>query len=486
MAVAAPAAAEPADASRGQLLYSTHCVECHTTQMHWRAQRQARDWDSLTAQVRRWQGEVRLEWTQQDIDAVARHLNDEFGIAHPESAYRHALLARFPEHGDAILAWFESCVAARRAAYTLFALHSAPALLVWALRQWRGAEADRWTRRTVGDELAAIADPQLRAVLGARWGDYGVPPAQAPFVEHALVTGSFDAGAYYPVGGPARFAQAPIPTIEAAGGEVRLRCDAKRILSDGSRVGGVEYVCGGQLRRDAARTVVSAMGVANTVACLEPGDAAAWQQTVRGLAPGLAYVALYLGFDGDIGAAGASTASHWIYGSEDVGAAWQRPGDEDAPGLYASFPSLKDPAGDGKPTAEVVAMVDAAAFAAWLGAADAHRPPEYLALKARIEERLLAQFLRHFPRLRPLLRFHELATPVTQQRYVRAPQGAMYGVEMSAARLASPALHLRTPLPGLLLAGQDATSPGVQGAFMGGLMAAAAVEPALWSRLRSA
>jgi all-trans-retinol 13,14-reductase len=79
-----------------------------------------------------------------------------------------------------------------------------------------------------------------------------------------------------------------------------------------------------------------------------------------------------------------------------------------------------------------------------------------------------------------------LATPVTQQRYVRAPQGAMYGVEMSAARLASPALHLRTPLPRLLLAGQDATSPGVQGAFMGGLMAAAAVEPALWSRLRSA
>lgn len=74
-ALAAPVVASPADVSRGQLLYSTHCIECHTTQMHWRARRQVRDWESLKAQVRRWQGEARLQWTEQDIDAVARHLN---------------------------------------------------------------------------------------------------------------------------------------------------------------------------------------------------------------------------------------------------------------------------------------------------------------------------------------------------------------------------------------------------------------------------
>jgi all-trans-retinol 13,14-reductase len=43
---------------------------------------------------------------------------------------------------------------------------------------------------------------------------------------------------------------------------------------------------------------------------------------------------------------------------------------------------------------------------------------------------------------------------------------------------------VRTPLPGLLLAGQDVTSPGVEGAFMGGWMAAAAIEPGLWARMR--
>jgi hypothetical protein len=62
--------------NRGQLLYSTHCVECHTSQMHWRAQRLARDWDSLREQVTRWQGTARLQWSADDIDAVTRHLND--------------------------------------------------------------------------------------------------------------------------------------------------------------------------------------------------------------------------------------------------------------------------------------------------------------------------------------------------------------------------------------------------------------------------
>jgi len=406
-----------------------------------------------------------------------------FGIPHPESAYRDALLERFPGERGAILGWFEACATARRSAFALFAQHSAPAPLAWVLRQWSGAEVEHWARRTLADELARIGHPQLRAVLGARWGDYGAPPEQAPFLEHALVTGSYDGGAWYPVGGPARFAQALVPTIAAAGGEVRVGCEVRRILVEGGRASGVAFHCGGREQQERTGDVVSAMGVLNTVACLPENEVQAWQQTVRGLGPGLPCAVLYLGFDGDIAAAGASSANHWIYESEDMGAAWRSPQEEDAPGLFVSFPSLKDPGQRGLPTAEVVVPLDAAAFAPWLAQPDAHRLPAYRALKEAVAQRLLRQFLRHFPALQPMLRFHELATPLTQQRYVRAPQGAMYGIEMSAERLTSPALRVRTPLRGLLLAGQDVASPGVQGAFMGGLLAAAALEPALWRQL---
>jgi mono/diheme cytochrome c family protein len=69
----AGAGAEP---TRGQLLYDTHCIACHSTQMHWRDKRQATDWASLLAQVRQWQAREGLSWTDADVDAVATYLND--------------------------------------------------------------------------------------------------------------------------------------------------------------------------------------------------------------------------------------------------------------------------------------------------------------------------------------------------------------------------------------------------------------------------
>ena len=64
--------------TRGELLYSTHCIECHTTQIHWRANRVAIDWETLKFQVRRWQGVLNLGWTEADADDVAHYLNDTF------------------------------------------------------------------------------------------------------------------------------------------------------------------------------------------------------------------------------------------------------------------------------------------------------------------------------------------------------------------------------------------------------------------------
>ena len=76
LGAALPPASGQVPPSRGALLYGNHCVECHDARMHWRDQRLARDWGSLKAQVRRWQGEANLQWSEDEIDAVARHLND--------------------------------------------------------------------------------------------------------------------------------------------------------------------------------------------------------------------------------------------------------------------------------------------------------------------------------------------------------------------------------------------------------------------------
>jgi len=62
--------------SRGELLYTAHCISCHTTQMHWRDSRAARDWTTLKFQVRRWQNAASLGWPDSDIQEVARYLNE--------------------------------------------------------------------------------------------------------------------------------------------------------------------------------------------------------------------------------------------------------------------------------------------------------------------------------------------------------------------------------------------------------------------------
>lgn len=406
----------------------------------------------------------------------------EFGIAHPEVAYKAALTARFSGEAVQIDRWFEACQAARQAAFTLIAMHNMPPWMAWGLRLLRGSSSEAWAKRTLADQLSGIDHPQLRAVLGARWGDYGAPPETAPFVEHALVTGSFNAGAYFPVGGPARFAQTLLPALGPAGGEFRLGAEVRRILVDGGRVTGVEVTQDGVTCTERSSHVISDIGVANTLACLDAREAQTWRDAARELEPSPGFFALYIGLEGDIAAAGATSANHWIYESEEIGRLWQQPADEDAPGLFVSFPSLKDPSWQGPPTAEVLTFVDPAVFAPWL-TGQSGNSDDYAAFKDWVAERLLAQFQRHFPALAPMVRFHEAATPLTQHRFVRAAGGSMYGIEMTTERMGSDAVRLRTPVPGLVLAGQDVAGPGVGPSLMTGVMAAATVDVGVWREL---
>ncbi len=64
--------------SRGELLYSTHCIGCHSTQIHWRDKKVAKNWVSLKAEVGRWQRASGLGWSEEDVTDVARYLNTQY------------------------------------------------------------------------------------------------------------------------------------------------------------------------------------------------------------------------------------------------------------------------------------------------------------------------------------------------------------------------------------------------------------------------
>ncbi|MEO8133375.1 MAG: cytochrome C [Betaproteobacteria bacterium] len=75
VAALAAGQARKTDESSGELIYTTYCIGCHTTQVHWREKRLATDWMSLKFQVRRWLMEAGTGMGEDDVTAVAGYLN---------------------------------------------------------------------------------------------------------------------------------------------------------------------------------------------------------------------------------------------------------------------------------------------------------------------------------------------------------------------------------------------------------------------------
>jgi all-trans-retinol 13,14-reductase len=423
-----------------------------------------------------------------------------FSIAFDANTMRYdaALLKAFPAEAQGIGSYLEALAEGQDALDALLASRCVSPL-VGSVRTWMKQRAiERWVVRTTREVVdECVADPQARAVLCARWGDYGSPPSESAFALHATMTRRCMDGAWYPEGGPGAFAREFVAAISAAGGVVRTSAEVAEIEVDRGRAVGVRLTDG---ERIACDVVISDIGVRNTLRRLPSYDVDYhWARDGYTLQPSVGAVLLHLGLEGDIAAKGATPTNEWIYDSWNVDAVWRDPGNEPrAPALFVSFPSLRDPSHDPGPhqkhICELIAPVEWTVFAQWdksysdegmhPGTAGAARSPSYVAFKALIERNLLAQFGARFPELAPCVRWVEASSPVSLTTFTGAEHGAMFGLQTTPARFLAPGLRPRTPIRGLYLAGQDVATPGVMGAAMGGLMAAASIEPSLWKLIR--
>jgi len=418
------------------------------------------------------------------------------GAASPDGG--EAMLSAFPAERAGLARHAEAVAGAQGALQTIFFAHCAPPIAGGALTWLKHRSIERWVERTTEEVVAeCVASPQARSVLCARWGDYGSPPSESSFALHATVMSHYRDGAWYPVGGPGAFARAFGAVIAEAGGEIRTRAEVDAIEADRGHATGVRLADGTRIACDC---VVSDIGIHNTLRRLpSPEVDYRWAREAFDLESSVGFVGLYLGLEGDIAALGATAANDWFYDTWDVNALWRDPHVEPrAPGFFVSFPSLRDPAHDPGPskrhTCEVLAFVDWSIFAQWdrsnspdgmhPGDAGGARSESYRAFKKKLEQQLLTQLGERFPGLASCVRSVESSTPVSVATFTGAEHGAMVGLQASPRRFLAQALRPRTPVRGLYLAGQDAATPGVVGAAMGGMMAAASAEPGLWKLLR--
>ena len=420
------------------------------------------------------------------------HFPGNFAVqfARPQAALQLELEERFPGSAKDIEAFFAALADADRAGRAIFTQRAMPTFLAKVYGMWHQGEIRKWWSRTsaeVLDEL--VSDPKLRAVLLAQRANYGGTSAtEMSFGVHAMVMRHYFNGAYYPIGGAKVFADTLVPVIEQAGGEIRLKAKVRELLVGNAAVVGVGLEDGGQIL---APHVFSDAGARNTVELLPANMRnSEWAREILSFAPSVCHVGLYLGLEGDIRSNGASTSNHWFHETWDINdGVWHDPvAEPSAPGLFISFPSLKDPTHDPgdkqRHTAEIVATTSWDVFAPWRHSTHRNRPEEYKAIKTAIESKLLTQFARYFPALAPMVVTHELSTPLTTLWYIGSQQGAIYGLEVSPRRFLSASLRAKTSIPGLFLAGQDVVTPGVTGAMMGGVLAATALDPRIYPHVR--
>ena len=410
-------------------------------------------------------------------------------LSRPVEALTLDLKERFPDESKAIDAWFDAMERGRDAAMTILQPRALPEVLGKGLSWWKRRDIDRWCGRTTAEVVCEItSNAELAAVLTAQWPDFGGRPSQASFAMHAMIIGHYLDGAFYPVGGAGVIAEHLLPTIVSAGGDARAGVRVDSFYQKGGRVAGVTTSSGETIY---AKKVVSTMGARETIEMLNPTDPEhrAWADDVLELQPNLCHFSLYLGFSGDIEAAGASKSNHWLYPTGEVDVMWTDAPDSPPPSMFVSFASLKDPSHDPGPqlkhSGELLAWTDWSTVARWADSAPEDRGEDYRAFKREVEDAMFAQFRHYFPALAELVVFRELSTPLATAAITGHKQGAFYGLEVTPRRMLSEALRMKTPVEGLYLAGQDVLSPGIPGAMWGGLLCAASIDPKVFAHLES-
>lgn len=438
---------------------------------------------SMPGRILSWLTDGGLEWASLGAVYDRFRFPGDFRVDFPDNPeqFRANLHAACPGEGPAIDGYLRAVREVAGAMRPYYLARLAPPSFGALADHTIARRAQRALLETSAARIGGLTqDPRLAALLTAQWGYYGATPSRSSFAMQALVAKHFSWGGYYPVGGSQQIARQLLGVVAKEGGWTRVATPVRRILIEGGRAVGVVLEDGEEIR---APRVISAVGVAATCRRLLPEalGQAPWARAVSALEPAPAHLCLYLGLEKDPRPFGAGAANLWLYETWDMEtSAWEieRRPLLDAPVLYVSFPSLKDPRHQGEQhTAEVVTFVPYAAFERWRGTRWMKRGPDYEALKAELTERMLAQVERHLPGLRGIVGHAELSTPLSTEKFARPIAGSIYGLMPTPERFANPYLRPRSPIPGLYFAGSEVATVGVIGAMMGGVLAAAAADP---------
>ena len=341
----------------------------------------------------------------------------------------------------------------------------------------------KWMRATGADLINAhINDPVLRGVLAGQSGDHGLPPSQVSAFMHIGITHHYLNGGYYPLGGAFTLPRAFVRALKRAGGEIRLQSRVKRILMEQKKVIGVELDSGEELR---AKVVISNADPEVTFGQLIGRDKLSVKlgRKIDSVKYSTSCLSLFFATDMDLRAAGLDSGNMWYYDHADVdkiyidGLTDAMLHNETPPGMFLTVTTLKDPSKmhSGHHTCESFAFVGYEAFEKWAYSKYGARPADYDAMKEDLAWRMVRGLEKRIPGLSKHIVFYSLGTPLTNEHYLNATRGNLYGIAKSPSQVGPWAFSPRTEFEGLYLCGASTLSHGVAGVTQSGIDAAKAV-----------
>ena len=342
----------------------------------------------------------------------------------------------------------------------------------------------KWIRSTGADLINAhISDPVLRGVLAAQSGDHGMPPSQVSAFIHAGITHHYLDGGFYPLGGAFTIPRAFVRALKKSGGEIRLQCRVKRILLEGKKVLGVELESGEEIRAD---VVISNADPEVTFGKLigKENLSARLKRKIDSVQYSTSCLSLFFATDMDLRRdAGLDSGNMWYYDHADVDKIYTQGltdavlNDETPPGMFLTTTTLKDPSKmhHGQHTCESFAFVGYDAFEKWANSKYGARPAGYEAMKEDLAWRMVRGLEKRIPGLSKHITFYSLGTPLTNEHYLNATRGNLYGIDKRPSQVGPLGFTPRTEFEGLYLCGQSTISHGVAGVTQSGIDAAKAV-----------
>lgn len=361
-----------------------------------------------------------------------------------------------------------------------------------ALPLWMGSlpnrllknSSKRFYSKTTLEVLSKLTNnKKLIGVLTGQYGNYGLPPGKSSFFTHALVARHYLNGGSYPSGGSHRIAETILSTLQASGGEIKLKSTVQNILVDNGKVTGVKLESGEVIN---SKKVISSVGAHNTyLRLLEPNHInSKLRSSIENTRYSTGYFSLNLAIRNEQASDSQAHPNLWIYPSYDHDYNQQQYFENQSnplPISYVSFASTKDSSWMQKfPNSESINILGSSSmkwFEKWKDTKSRKQDSEYQDLKSSIAERYLDTLFNYYPNLKSRVISHETSSPITMKKYCNYHHGETYGLEPSPHRFEQQWLRAQSPIKGLYLTGQDVLFAGVCGALMSGAITSLCVNP---------